>query len=255
MLYREDCLNALTYLQEGSTSVIVTSPPYNIGMLYNEYQDNISRGEYLEWTTRWGFVMQKILAPNGSFFLNISGTATDPLVPYEVLNVLLDYFTLQNTIHWIKSIHTTSTQGHFKPINSKRFINQTHEYIFHLTHSGDVTLNRMAIGVPYTDKTNINRWNTTEDLRCRGNCWFIPYKTTQNAPTHPATFPQELASMCIKLHGVSRTSLVVDPFMGVGTTALACVELNVPYAGFEIDSVYHKISEKEVAHAKKVRRI
>src|SRR5439155_8892861 len=114
---------------------------------------------------------------------------------------------LQNTILWIKSISIerdleTLSYGHFKPINSSRFLNECHEYVFHFTLSGSVPLDRIAIGVPYADKTNIARWSHTggQDKRCRGNTWFIPYKTIRRRAKerpHPATFPTELAAKCV----------------------------------------------------------
>ena len=55
--------------------------------------------------------------------------------------------------------------GHFKPINSPRFLNDCHEYVFHFTKSGRVELNRLALGVPYQDKSNIGRWSHTRGTR------------------------------------------------------------------------------------------
>jgi site-specific DNA-methyltransferase (adenine-specific) len=131
--------------------------------------------------------------------------------------------------------------GHFKPIVSKRFLNDCHEYIFHFTKNGNVKLQKLAIGVPYQDKTNIGRWHTAkQDLRDRGNTWFIPYETIMNRSErpHPATFPVKLPEMCLKLHGISRDFLVLDPFLGIGSTALASMHLGVSFVGFEIDQNY-----------------
>ena len=71
------------------------------------------------------------------------------------------------------------SRGHFKPINSPRFLNDCHEYIFHFTPRGRTIIDRLALGVPYADKSNIARWSHTRgrDRRCRGNTWFIPYET------------------------------------------------------------------------------
>ena len=118
------------------------------------------------------------------------------------------------------------TFGHFKPINSQRFLNDCHEYVFHFTKSGRVELNRLALGVPYQDKSNIARWSHTrgKDLRCRGNTWFVPYETIQSREKerpHPATFPVRLAEWCIKLHGASRVRTMLDPFLGIGNSAVA----------------------------------
>ena len=91
-------------------------------------------------------------------------------------------------------------------------------------------LDRLALGVPYQDKSNIARWSHTggSDLRCRGNTWFIPYETIQSRAKerpHPATFPVQLAEWCIKLHGISRTETMLDPFLGIGNSAVAAQAL------------------------------
>jgi len=157
------------------------------------------------------------------------------------------HFTLQNEILWVKSVAIEQegeirTHGHFKPVNSRRFLNDCHEYIFHLTKDGHVPLDRLAIGVPYEDKTNVERWpGVRGDRRCRGNVWFVPYETIQNRDRdrpHSATFPLEIPKMCIQLHGLDRTRLVLDPFLGIGTTARACAQLGVDCVGFEIDPRY-----------------
>ena len=118
------------------------------------------------------------------------------------------------------------TVGHYKPINSRRYVNDCHEYIFHLTRFGDVELDRLAVGVEYQDKSNVGRWSGAKnDRRCRGNTWLIPYRTIQSRDRerpHPATFPVRVPEMCIRLHGLQRVDRVMDPFLGLGHTALAC---------------------------------
>jgi len=121
-------------------------------------------------------------------------------------------------------------------------VHDSHEYVFHFTKSGNVPVDRLALGVPYGHKSNVERWaGAGSDLRCRGNCWFIPYETIQwrdiERP-HPATFPVELAKWCIKLHGLERIGLVLDPFLGLGSSAIASLDLEVPFLGFEIDPFY-----------------
>ncbi|HEV8573317.1 MAG TPA: site-specific DNA-methyltransferase, partial [Dehalococcoidia bacterium] len=126
--------------------------------------------------------------------------------------------------------------------NSARFLNDCQEYIFHFTKSGKVPLDRLAVGVPYQDKTNVTRWQKAgADRHCRGNTWFIPYRTIQSRDRerpHPATFPPALPEMCMKLHGLDRIRLVCDPFSGLGNTALACARLERSFVGFEIDAEY-----------------
>ena len=167
------------------------------------------------------------------------------MLPHEIVFQLRELFVLQNTIHWIKSIAIDNrTFGHFKPISSKRFLNDCHEYIFHFTVDGKIDIDRLALGVPYQDKSNIARWSHTRgrDTRCRGNTWFIPYETIQSRAKerpHPATFPVALAQNCIKLHGVSRVKTMLDPFLGIGNSAVGAQECGVKkFIGFEIDKTY-----------------
>ncbi|MBW1916517.1 MAG: site-specific DNA-methyltransferase [Deltaproteobacteria bacterium] len=263
-LYLEDCLEGMArHLSPGSVDVVVTSPPYNLGINYNKYQDNISRQEYLDWLDRWAVQVKRVLHDRGSLFLNFGSKPSAPWWPFEVAQVMRKRFVLQNVIHWIKSIAIEKSQvgnypgllgdiavGHYKPINSRRYLNDCQEYIFHLTKSGDVELDRLAIGVPYQDKSNIGRWHQArEDRRCRGNAWFIPYQTivrrNQDRP-HPATFPVALPERCLRLHGLEKVKLVLDPFLGLGHTAQACVRLGINFIGFEIDPEYLKIVQRSL---------
>lgn len=251
--YLKDCISGLNEnVKEGSVDVVVTSPPYNIGISYGSYDDTLPRVQYLAWMDQVGVAVKRALAENGSFFLNIGNKPKDQWIAWDVASVLRKHFVLQNVIHWVKSIAIGKSDvgnypniagdiavGHFKPIVSERFVNDCHEYIFHFTRSGQARLDKLAIGIPYQDKTNIGRWKAAKsDRRDRGNTWFIPYETIQNKSErpHPATFPVRLPEMCIKLHGAAK--LVVDPFTGIGSTAVAAMSLGVPFVGFEIDKEY-----------------
>jgi site-specific DNA-methyltransferase (adenine-specific) len=184
-LIHGDCLEQMRGLPEATVDVVVTSPPYNLGIKYGKYDDTSERADFLRWTVEWCREVKRLLREDGSFFLNVGSSPRNPMFPHEVVLALRDEFVLQNTFHWIKSI-TVETRagdsisaGHFKPINSQRFVTDCHEYVFHLTKSGNVPLERLAVGVEYADKSNIARWGHTEgrDKRCRGNNWFVPYET------------------------------------------------------------------------------
>ena len=270
-LFNEDCISGMrSRIADGSVDVVVTSPPYNLGIEYSRYDDTLSREDYLGWLGEWADETKRVLSDKGSLFLNIGGKPKDPLVPFQVLNVMTGRFVLQNVIHWIKSIAIEKADagdypgisgdvsvGHYKPIRSERFVNDCHEYIFHLTISGDVPLDRLAVGVPYQDKSNVGRWKSGgRDVRCRGNTWFIPYATIQSRDgerPHPATFPVKLPEMCMRLHGIERIRLAMDPFLGLGHSAVAAARLGVPFAGFEIDGEYLK--EARGLLEKETRRI
>ena len=268
-LYNVDCIAGMRErLAPRSVDVVVTSPPYNLGIKYKRYDDTISRQEYLAWLGEWAQAVKRILRDNGSLFLNIGSKPSDPTVPFQVLGVMQQHFVLQNVIHWVKSIAIQKEDvgdypgisgnvsvGHFKPINSPRYVNDCHEYIFHLTKRGDVKLDRLAIGVEYQDKSNVTRWNAARgDKRCRGNTWFVPYETIRDRASqrpHPATFPVKIPKMCIQLHGLKKARRVVDPFLGIGHTAVACVELGVDFIGFEIDPEYFKQARRTLRRALK----
>jgi site-specific DNA-methyltransferase (adenine-specific) len=266
-IYNEDCLKFMKNWTGKKVDVIVTSPPYNLKKKYSYYYDNKQRQDYLNWMYEVANSSKKILSDNGSFFLNIVGKPSDQWLAIDVAKEFGKEFFLQNTIHWIKSIALNKKQkgtttkslngdlavGHFKPINTDRYLNQCHEYIFHFTKKGDVKLDKLAIGVPYAHESNLTRWKTKNKLRDRGNAWFISYENKQGAfypIEHPAEFPEKLPYLCIKLHGVKKDTLVYDPFMGLGNTALACIRLGVHYIGTEIDARYIAISDKKIAQRK-----
>lgn len=261
-LRHEDCVKGMSRLPNEHVDLVVTSPPYNLGIDYKKYSDRQDRPSYLQWCREWVAEVRRILKPTASFFLNVGSAPSNPMLPHEIVIELRDLFVLQNTIHWIKSIaigrqptrlsrqagvspvEEEQTFGHFKPINSKRFLNDCQEYIFHFTKTGGAEIDRLALGVPYQDKSNIARWSHTHgsDVRCRGNTWFVPYETIQSRAKerpHPATFPVQLAEWCIKLHGISRIETMLDPFLGIGNSAMAAQRCGVKkFIGFEIDETY-----------------
>ena len=255
-----DSLEGMQKLPDSCIDVIVTSPPYNIGMDYGLHQDTLPRSEYLSWMGKIASEGRRVLKEEGSFFLNIGGKPTDPWIPFDVIGEFRPHFSLQNVICWVKSIAIEKSSvgkceavggdiavGHYKPVNSRRFLSQCYEQVFHFTPTGRVNLDKRAIGVQYQDKSNIGRWKAAvEDLRDRGNVWFIPYPTIRSRRAHPTMFPEKLPELCIRLHGTTQQMLVLDPFMGLGSTAIACVRLGVDFLGFEIDPHYRRIAEERV---------
>ncbi len=250
-LYREDALVGIPRWTD-RPSVVLTSPPYNRRVPYASYRDARPRPEYLAWIRRLGQVVAGALAEDGSFFLNIGGAPSDPWLPWDVARELGRYLVLQNVLHWVKSIAIgrgdavdpapPRAYGHYKPLVSSRYVHGAHEYVFQFTHRGDVPIDRLAIGVPYRDRSNVGRWRRpASELRCRGNTWFVPYATirsrTQDRP-HPATFPDRLAEWCLRLHGVRRIRQVVDPFVGIGASAVAAARLRLDFVGFDLDAGY-----------------
>ena len=249
-LHCGDCLTVLPALEAESVDVVVTSPPYNLGLEYAAYEDRLSEQTYLDWMTNVAREIRRVMRADGSLFLNVSGSSSQPWLPFELLVRLRGLFHLQNHITWVKSITTArETSGHFKPISGERFLHHNHEHIFHLTLSGKVKLKRLAIGVPFKDKSNIARRGHAQDLRCRGNTWFIPYKTVQRRAqkfNHPGTFPVDLPRWCIRLHGV-KDAVVLDPFSGTGTTLVAAELEGARGTGIEMDPAYVAVARARIA--------
>ena len=258
-LWNED---ALAWLPRRAPrpSVVVTSPPYNRHVPYRSYADARPREDYLAWMRRLGEVVAGVLADDGAFFLNVGGSPSDPWLPWDVAREVGRSFVLQNVLHWIKSIAIergpggTSDApvafGHYKPLVSGRYVHGAHEYIFQFTHRGDVPIDRLAVGVPYQDRSNVHRWRRpASELRCRGNTWFLPYATIRSRERdrpHPATFPTELPEWCVRLHGLRRTRQVVDPFVGIGSSAVAAARLGVDFVGFDLDAGYLEVAADRV---------
>lgn len=246
-----DCLDVLPSLEEKSIDLFVTSPPYNIDIDYRTYQDNKSSEEYLSCLYDVFYEAKRTLKDDGSLFLNVGNTTKDPYLTSNIMGRLGNLFHLQNTIIWVKSIAINSiTYGHFTPINSHRFVNNTFESVFHFTKNRNVKINKTAIGVPYMDKRNITRKTDSLDLRCMGNTWFIPYETIQNKSQkgyHPAIYPRQLVENCIKLAGYNSETVVCDPFLGSGTTLVVAEELGITGFGIELDKDYLKYAEERIA--------
>ena len=138
-LQASDCVEAMRSLKAESIDLVVTSPPYNLGIQYNAYQDTLTSDAYLDWSLLWMTEVKRVLKPDGALFLNIGASPKDPLMPHRLLLRATDLFVLQNTFHWVKSITVETidkeivSAGHFKPINSKRYVNDCHEFVYHLT--------------------------------------------------------------------------------------------------------------------------
>lgn len=214
----------LSKLEDNSTDLIITSPPYknSDGFTY----------EFIEIIFKQLYRLQK---PNTLFFLNFGHLAEDKMRPFLVCQKAIDCgYALNDTIVWVKN--------HYKPIQGRRRVNNLTEFIFILYKGKMPLLNRLNIGIPYKDKSNANRFNKGNNLKCAGNVWNINYKTinSRDEKPHPDRFPIELPSRCIKLCGYD-VNVVLDPFSGSFTTCQAAKKLNKDYIGIELNPKYKEI--------------
>jgi site-specific DNA-methyltransferase (adenine-specific) len=258
-LHRGDCLNVMPKRLAGqSISVVMTSPVYNFNVRYSAYKDNLSSQEYLGWLEQVFQEIKRVLRDDGSFFLNVGSSRAEPWNAMKTAEVAGKFFTLQNEIIWVKAITVDGTShGNFRPISGNRYLNHAFEPVYHFTKTGKVPLDRLAVGVSYEDESNLVRYKTAGNRRCGGDVWFIPYETMKSQSDngfHPAVFPVELARRCIQLAGVKENTVVLDPFVGTGTTLLACQELGVKGIGIDIDPAYCSYARKRLGIGKQMDR-
>ena len=247
VISQQDCA---AYLQTTNQTfgVAVFSPPYNNSTAYDTYQDKLPVAEYLRNAWVLGIMLERRMVAQGTVFLNLGPNRTSPQIPWKYLARFCEggHWKVQNQIIWVKAATTLSDDGtefnygHHRPNRSEALIWSGWEWVFQLCRTVDypVALDRLALGVPYSDKSNLKRFGHERDLRCRGNVWEIPYECNQSRQ-HPASFPPELPWRCLQLAGPGLCQQgVLDPYCGVGNTGIAAARLGAPFHGVDISPDY-----------------
>lgn len=228
-IHLSDCLISLRTIPDSSVDICITSPPYKDEDGYNPVLLSAIFNQ-----------CYRVLKNKSLFFLNFGHLAEDKFRPFNVCSYALNRgFYLNETIIWVKN--------HYRPIQGKTRLNNLSEFIF-LLHKGTMPdLDRLAIGVPYVDKSNAKRFAGGRDLKCRGNVWYIPYETinSKDEKLHNDRFPLELPLTCLKLSGLKQGT-VLDPFAGSGTTCLAAKQLGFNYIGIEKNPINHAVAIKRL---------
>ncbi len=230
-LYTGDSAEVLKKLESNSANISITSPPYKTG-------DGFSYG-LMKNVFDQLFRIQK---PDSLFFLNFGHLAEEKLRPFKVASLACDSgYKLNDTFVWVKN--------HFRPIQGDKRVNNLTEFVFLLFKGQMPKLNRLSIGVPYVDSSNAKRFNGGHNLRCRGNVWEIPYQTINNKSEklHNDRFPVQLPEFCIKLSDIPKGSLVLEPFLGSGSTCLAAKNLGMEYIGIDKEQHWLDVSSERLS--------
>lgn len=234
-LINGDVISELKKLSSESVNCIVTSPPYWKGFEYESYFN--SYNQYLKWSEKWLRECKRVLHRDGYFFLNVANDSETTVRVHELLNICTNkvMFKLHDTIIW----YVYNRQ----PANTNRQLTNQHEYIFMLRHSSnDIDLNKKEL---YEYNPSIFK---TKNV---GNVWEIPFnrnknnfsfkKKTKSKWGHNG-FPLDIPLSCILL-STKENDVVLDCFMGSGTTAVACKKLNRKFIGIDIMEEYVELTK------------
>ena len=224
-------------IPKNSIDLIVTSPPYNVGIEYNEHNDDMSYNEYLEWSKKWLKKSLKLLKDDGRMCLNlpIDKYKDDKRPIYaDIVNIAKEVgFKYQTTIIWNKQIVPKRTAWGSWLSASAPFIITPVETIVVFYKK---TWKKLSKGKSDITKDEFTKWTT--------GVWTFPGESKKRVG-HPAPFPLELPKRCIKLFSYVG-DVVLDPFLGSGTTAIAAYKLGRKVIGVEIDKKYFELAIKRI---------
>lgn len=234
-VYNVDVLTGLHCIKESSVDLIVTSPPYNLEIGYSDSSDRLDYDDYLAWANKWIYLSRHVLKTDGRICINVpieTNLTGKRFISTDYINILesLDYVRMAN-ITWDKRNVTRRTAwGSWKsPVFP--VVNNPLECI--LVYAKD---SKRHLG----DKENVDI-TREEFIEYTMGVWdMAPAKKSKVG--HPAPFPEELPYRCIKLFSY-KNDVVLDPFVGSGTTAVVAKKLGRQYIGLDISPEYCAMSE------------
>lgn len=224
-------------LPDASVHLMVTSPPYNAG---KEYDQDLNLDDYLGMLRRvWAEVL-RVLVPGGRACINVANLGRKPYIPlhaYIINDMLKLGFLMRGEIIWDKasSAGASTAWGSWRSATNPT-LRDVHEYI--LIFSKGMFGRANPNGKRYSLKKD-------EFLQNSKSVWTFPTVSARKIG-HPAPFPLELPKRLIKLYTFPK-EMVLDPFMGSGTTALAAIDTKRIYVGYEMEKKYVKLAEKRIA--------
>lgn len=235
-------------IPDNSVHLMVTSPPYNVG---KEYDENLSLMEYRNFLSRVWKEVYRILVPGGRVCINVANLGRKPYIPlhaFIIEDMLNIGFLMRGEIIWNKASSSSPSTAWGSWLSPKNpVLRDIHEYI--LVFSKDT----------FSRKNHKNeRATMTRDefLELTKSIWSFSAESAKKIG-HPAPFPVELPLNCIKLY-TFENDIIIDPFIGSGTTAVAALISNRRFVGYEINPKYIKIAEKrikEILHRQKQMKL
>jgi len=225
----------MSELPNNSVHLMVTSPPYNVT---KEYDDNLTLKTYLALLKRVFHETYRKLLVGGRVCINIANLGRKPYIPlgsYITQMMLKIGYLMRGEIIWNKaaSSGTSTAWGSWKSASNPT-LRDIHEYIL-VFSKGD-------FGRQKGDKENT--CTKEEFLEFTKSIWSFKTESAKRVG-HPAPFPVELPYRCIQLY-TFKGDVVLDPFMGVGTTALAAIRTGRHFVGYDVTKEYVENAEKRI---------
>jgi modification methylase len=223
-------------LPDNSVHLMVTSPPYNVG---KEYDGDLTLKEYLDFLKRVWREVHRVLVPGGRACVNIANLGRKPYIPLHafIIQGMLELgFLMRGEIIWNKaasSSGSTAWGSWCSPANPT--LRDVHEYILIFAKG---TFSRKN---PAKRKSTISK---EEFLELTKSVWTFPAVSARRVG-HPAPFPVELPYRLMQLYTFAG-EVVLDPFMGSGQTALAALQADRHYVGYEIEPSYLALAKKRI---------
>jgi adenine-specific DNA-methyltransferase len=245
LLFQGDCLDLMSRMRPGVIDLTVTSPPYNIG---KEYENPKPLSEYLDWCARWIRAIHRVTQPTGAFWLNLGYVAIPEKARAVPLPYLLwdrtEFFLVQEVV-WNYGAGVACRFA-FSPRNEKFlwYVKDPDAYVFNLDAVRDPD-------VKYPNQKKNGKLKCNPLGKNPTDVWQIPKVTSgenrasPERTAHPAQFPIALIDRVIRSSS-NEGDLVLDPFMGSGSTAIAALRAQRPVVGFELNPGYLEIAIQRI---------
>jgi site-specific DNA-methyltransferase (adenine-specific) len=236
-VFNSDILK-ISALQNNSIDLTVTSPPYNVDIIYETYDDRISYDKYLEFSEKWLSKCYSLTRDDGRLCLNI------PLDKNKggQQSVCADLTTIAKEVGW--KYHATiiwNEQNISRRTAWGSWMSASAPFVIAPVEVIVVLYKKRWKKTSGSGKSNITR---DEFLEWTNAVWNFSGES-KNKIGHPSPFPIELPKRCIKLFSYVG-DLVLDPFLGSGTTLIACLETERKGIGIEIDRSYCELAVKRL---------
>jgi site-specific DNA-methyltransferase (adenine-specific) len=242
-IYHDDFLTTRC-IEESSTDLIVTSPPYNVDIGYKSYDDRISYPAYLAFTRNWLEKAYRAARDDGRFCLNIpldKNKGGQQSVYADIVRIAKDVgWNYHSTIVWNEqNISRRTAWG--------SWLSASAPYVIAPVEMIVVLYKKRWKKVSGSRESDITK---EEFLAWTNGVWNFTGESKKKVG-HPTPFPIELPRRCIKLFSFTGDT-VLDPFLGSGTTLIACIVTKRKGIGIEIDRTYCEIAKQRLLRETKI---